>query len=166
VGQATVEAGPNSQAGCTLLQEAPVIVTKLRAEGRFQGAPLLRDHGVGSGMRAVIQGRDRPFGVFGAHTTRRRTFTSDDVHFLQAVAGVLAQAIARKRAEAALQKADEALEARQRELIQSEGRPAQLVASAMDAIIAVDGDQRIVLFNGASPDDRLTARRRARLTGR
>jgi hypothetical protein len=38
-------------------------------------------------MSVVIQGRDRPFGVFGAHTTRRRTFTSDDVHFLQAVAG-------------------------------------------------------------------------------
>jgi hypothetical protein len=39
VGQATVEAGPNSQAGLTLLQEAPLIVTNLHAERRFQGTP-------------------------------------------------------------------------------------------------------------------------------
>jgi PAS domain S-box-containing protein len=150
VGQATVAAGPHSQAGYTLRHETPVLVTDLRTEGRFQGAPLLRDHGVVSGVSVVIQGGDRPFGVFGAHTRRQRTFTAEDVHLLQAVAGMLAQAIARKAAEAALQKADEALGARQRELLQSEGRLAQLIASAMDAIITVDGDQRIVEFNAAA----------------
>lgn len=54
-------------------------------------------------MSLIIPGRDRPFGVLGAHTTRRRTFSEDDVNFLQAIANVLAIAIERKEAEKALQ---------------------------------------------------------------
>jgi PAS domain S-box-containing protein len=102
VGHATVGAGTESQAGYTLLCSEPVIVEDLRTETRFSGPPLLHDHGVASGISTVIHGKDRPFGVLGAHTTRRRTFTKDDVHFLQALASVLATAIERKRAEDAL----------------------------------------------------------------
>ncbi|MBI3951058.1 MAG: GHKL domain-containing protein [Acidobacteria bacterium] len=58
----------------------------------------------------------------GAHTTRRQAFTQDDVHFLQAVANVLATAIERKWAEEELQKYYEHLE----ELVQA--RTAELKA--------------------------------------
>jgi signal transduction histidine kinase len=47
-----------------------------------------------SGMSTIIRGPDKPWGVLGAHTTRRRLFTDDDVNFLQAVANVLAGAVA------------------------------------------------------------------------
>ncbi|NIQ76631.1 MAG: hypothetical protein GTN93_00720, partial [Anaerolineae bacterium] len=40
--------------------------------------------------------------VLGAHTTRQRTFTGDDVHFLQAAANVLAIAVERKRVDETL----------------------------------------------------------------
>jgi len=99
VGQATVSAGTESQAGYTLLSDAPVIVADLRTETRFSGPPLLHDHGVVSGMSVIIQDRAKPFGVLGAHTTRRRRFTKDDINFLQAVANLLATVIERQRAE-------------------------------------------------------------------
>jgi len=104
VGRATVPAGTESQAGYTLLSPEPVIVEDLRREGRFTGPPLLHDHGVVSGVSVIIQGPARPYGVLGAHTTSRRAFTKDDVHFLQAVANTLGTAIERKRAEEALGK--------------------------------------------------------------
>jgi PAS domain S-box-containing protein len=99
VGQATVPASRGSQAGYTLFAGRPVIVENLATETRFTGPALLVEHGVVSGLSVVIRDRRRPFGVLGAHTTRQRTFTQDDAHFLEAVANLLATGIARSRAE-------------------------------------------------------------------
>jgi PAS domain S-box-containing protein len=99
VGNATVGAGLDSQAGYTLFSSEPVIVEDLPTEGRFSGPPLLNEHGVVSGASVVVQGRDGPFGVLGVHTTAHRIFSKDDVNFLQAAANVLAMAIERKEAE-------------------------------------------------------------------
>ncbi len=104
VGQATVGAGRDSQAGYTLLSSEPVIVEDLRAETRFSGPPLLHDHGVVSGLSVIIPGSLRPFGVLGAHTSSRRKFTAHDVHFLQDVAHLLTVAIERQRAEETLRR--------------------------------------------------------------
>jgi GAF domain-containing protein len=102
VGHATVGAGTESQAGYPLLSDEPVIVEDLITETRFSGPPLLHDHGVVSGISTIIYGKNQPFGVLGAHTTRRQMFTKDDVHFLQAVANVIAEANERKQAEEVL----------------------------------------------------------------
>jgi diguanylate cyclase (GGDEF)-like protein/PAS domain S-box-containing protein len=99
VGQETVDAATDSQAGYTLLSREPVIVEDLRTEKRFSGPRLLHERGIVSGLSITIQGQNRPFGVLGAHTARRRTFTEDDVNFLQSVANILATAIERKQAE-------------------------------------------------------------------
>ncbi|MEW6569981.1 MAG: PAS domain S-box protein [Nitrospirota bacterium] len=124
VGRGTVSAGTESQAGYTLSSDKPVIVEDLRTETRFSGPPLLHDHGVVSGMSVIIPGREDPFGVLGAHTTQQRTFTQDDIHFLQAVANVLAEAIEQKRADEELQK--------------SEKKYRSLIEQAADAIVIVD----------------------------
>ncbi|MEK7369212.1 MAG: protoglobin domain-containing protein, partial [Planctomycetota bacterium] len=97
VGHATVGTGADSQAGYTLLSNEPVIVEDLSTETRFSGPPLLRDHGVVSGISVIIQTKDGPFGVLGAHTTRQRRFTRDNSNFLQAIANVLAAAIEHSR---------------------------------------------------------------------
>ncbi len=68
VGRATEKTGFGSQAGYTLLSEEPVIIENLREEERFSASALLRDHGVVSGMSVIVQGRERPFGILGAHT--------------------------------------------------------------------------------------------------
>jgi PAS domain S-box-containing protein len=99
VGRATEEVGLGSHAAYTLRSEEPVIVEDLRTETRFSTSALLREHGAVSGMSVVIGGSVRPFGVLGAHTRECRTFSEDDVNFLQAVAHVLAAAIERQRVE-------------------------------------------------------------------
>ena len=76
-----------------------MIVEDLRAEKRFRSPPLLFDRHVVSGLSVIIHGRRQPYGVLAAHTTRRRRFTNDDVHFLQSLANVLAAAIERRELE-------------------------------------------------------------------
>ena len=89
VGNATVGADLNSQAGYTLLSDKPVIVEDLRTDARFQGSSLLRDHRIVSGLSLSIRGPEGPIGVLGAYTARPRAFTADDIHFLQGVAQLL-----------------------------------------------------------------------------
>ena len=107
VGRATERTGLDSQAGFTLLSEEPVILEDLRKEERFSASTLLRDHGVVSGMSVIVHGQERPFGVLGAHTKNSRTFTGDDINFLQAVANVLAASIERVEAEEKLREVRE-----------------------------------------------------------
>jgi PAS domain S-box-containing protein len=102
IGQATVSAAKESQAGFTLLSDGPVIVQNLRMETRFNDTPFLNAHGVVSGLSVIIQGREGPYGVLGAHTASTRRFSTDDVNFLRSIANVLAEAIGRKSAEAGL----------------------------------------------------------------
>jgi PAS domain S-box-containing protein len=107
VGQASVSNDINSQAGYTMLAQSPVIVGNLKQETRFHGPELLDDHDVVGGISVVIHGQESAFGVLGAHTTKERVFTKDDVYFLQAIANVLATAIERHRFEKALKISEE-----------------------------------------------------------
>ncbi|MBV9848761.1 MAG: GAF domain-containing protein, partial [Armatimonadetes bacterium] len=109
VGHVTVGA---EAAGCqsyyTLACIEPVIVHDYNTETRFSIPPLLQEHGAVSGLSVVIggQGRRQPFGVLGVHTRQRRDFTEDDIHFLQAIANVLAAAIERQQAETQLRESE------------------------------------------------------------
>ena len=97
IGKATVSAGLDSQAGYTLISKEPVIANDLRTETRFSGPPLLHEHGIMSGMSAVIHGKDKPYGVMGIHTTRTREFDVNDANFLQSVANIIASVIEKKQ---------------------------------------------------------------------
>ena len=111
VGNATVPVGADSQAGYTMLTGKAVIVEHLSRETRFSGPALLREHGIVSGMSVIIPGVDRRFGVLGTHTVRPRSFTDDDIRFLEAVGTVLCEAIERSRSEEALKSSREELRA-------------------------------------------------------
>ena len=104
IGKATVPTDKGTQPGFTLSAGEPVVVEDLSKEKRFRGSPLLLDHGVVSGVTVAIAGNGKAFGVMGAHTTNRRKFTEDEVHFLLAIATVLAMGVARNLAEAKLVK--------------------------------------------------------------
>jgi two-component system sensor kinase FixL len=84
-------------------------------------------------MSVVIPGRDRPFGVLGAHTIKQRSFTADDVYFLEAVANVLSDAIERKQAEEEIQRGQRWLQS--------------LIETTQDAVLSIDRQGRVVLFN-------------------
>ncbi len=102
VGRATVPNDAGSQAGYTLQFEDPVIVNDVAKEERFAPLEILVEHGVKSGISAIIGSPAEPFGVLGIHSRERRTFTEDDANFLQAMANVLAGSIDRNLAEESL----------------------------------------------------------------
>lgn len=102
VGQAIVEVAPNTQAAYVLVSSEPLVVEGLGDEHRFRPQPLYQQHGVVSSVNLIIRGHAGTFGVLGAHSQKVRSFTRDDIHFLQSVANVLAMAIELKRAEEAL----------------------------------------------------------------
>jgi PAS domain S-box-containing protein len=108
VGDTIVSAGFGSRAGYALISEEPVIVEDLATETRFDPPLLLVEHGAVSGMSVVIHGQQRPFGVICADTTSHRTFSEDDINFLQAVANVLATAIEREGAQEQVEEGREA----------------------------------------------------------
>jgi PAS domain S-box-containing protein len=105
VGHTVEEAGRGSHSGYTLLAKAPVILQDLRTETRFAPPPLLTEHDIVSGITVVIQTPTGPFGVLAAHTREHRIFGQNDIDFLQAMANVLAAAVARHAGEQRLRAA-------------------------------------------------------------
>ena len=103
VGRATFKSS-DSQAGYTLRSEHPVIVEDAPTETRFVPLPMLLGEPIVSSMSVVISTRKGPYGALGAHSKRRRTFTNDEIHFLQAIANVLGAVIERNQAEAQVER--------------------------------------------------------------
>lgn len=99
VGGATVELRPGTPAGQVVLDQAPVLIEDLRTDGRYPAPSMAREHGVVSSLTVPLYGQARPLGVLGVHTARPRRFPEGDVHFVQAVANVVATAMERHRHE-------------------------------------------------------------------
>lgn len=93
VGSAQVDAKGQSQAGYTLLREAPVVVPNLAEETRFHGPELLTSHGVKSGISTVIRSGGAIWGVIGIHSRDEDRFDDQDIDFVTSVASLLGQAI-------------------------------------------------------------------------
>ncbi len=105
VGQTTVGTNLESQGGYTLISGGPVVVEDLRTEERFNGPPLLLEHGVVSGISTIIRISGHVYGVLGAFTKRKRAFADAEVDFLKDVAELLGVAMERRQAEEATQSA-------------------------------------------------------------
>jgi diguanylate cyclase (GGDEF)-like protein/PAS domain S-box-containing protein len=97
-----VSAATDSHAGAALESDLHVIVDDWSNEGRFTMPPALRVLGFGSSLAVVIDGKEHPFGVLDVHSAEPNRFTPQDVHFVQAAANVLADAIERHAADQAL----------------------------------------------------------------
>ncbi len=94
----------SGQSMAAYLQSAsgPVIMEDYAGETRFTVPDVFLRAGMRSGVGMLIHGRDGHYGFLGAHTSKKRVFTEDDVHFLQSLANVLSEAVTRTGAEAAL----------------------------------------------------------------
>ncbi|HKV45580.1 MAG TPA: EAL domain-containing protein [bacterium] len=133
---ASVDGGPTSQAGYTLLSSTPVIVEDYRTEVRFQVPALVHRHPLAGGMSVAIPGRDRPFGVLAVATTTPRTFSEEDATFLQGVATVFAAAIERRRTHDSAQETNQQLRA--------------LADTAPLAIVSLDLNGTVQSWNAAA----------------
>ena len=128
-------AAPGSISGFTLAAGGPVVVEDLRLEKRFDPDEALQQGAVSS-LSVTIKGRERPLGTIGVASKSVRRFSATDMDFLQAVANVLATAMDRARDEQALR--------------QSQARNSAILDTALDSIITIDGEERIVDFNRAT----------------
>jgi diguanylate cyclase (GGDEF)-like protein/PAS domain S-box-containing protein len=97
-----VSAARDSHAGAAIESGLHVIVDDWSNESRYSMPPSLRVLGIRSSLAVVIKGKDGPFGVLDIHSTEPSRFTPKDVHFVQASANVLADAIERHAADQAL----------------------------------------------------------------
>jgi diguanylate cyclase (GGDEF)-like protein/PAS domain S-box-containing protein len=91
--------GDRSQPGATMRSQGSVIVRDWGAEARFDESELIVGHGLASGVGVVIPGSASPFGAIVVHSAQANRFNYEDGVFLQAVANVLAGAIARSEGE-------------------------------------------------------------------
>jgi PAS domain S-box-containing protein len=131
-----VSSRANSQAGYALISNLPVVSPHLRSEARFKPSSLLLEEGIVSSATVIVGSSNQPFGTLGAHTRRQRNFTQDDLHFLQAIANVLATALEQRRAEEALYKSHEFLEA--------------VLENTAEGIVACDAEGQLTFFNRAT----------------
>ncbi len=138
--------GTDSQSGYTLISNEPVIFENYATETRFELFSDLLSHGVRSGISNVIAGRNRPYGVLAANTTKPRRFTPDDAAFIRSIANLIAEAAQRLAAQKILR--------------QSEEYYRSIIHSCSDAVTVVDHDGSLTFVNDAGLSDaRLPASR-------
>jgi PAS domain S-box-containing protein len=159
LGHATVGVGTDSQAGYTLLSDQPVIVEDLQTEKRFARTALLHEHEVVSGITVVVPTSEGPYGILGAHSRRHRSFTTDEVNFLQAVANVLGSFIDRHRAEAQLWRLNQAQRALSRcnQVLVRATDEATLLQQICDVVVEEAG-YRLCWVGRAENDEAKTVR--------
>jgi signal transduction histidine kinase len=130
-------AGEASFAGYTLRLRRPVVVDDWESETRFD-PEIGRSLGLRSGACVVVGGAESPFGILMAVADHIGRFGEEDIGFLQSLANVLAEGVARRRA------AEEIAE-----LATARGR---LVAQALDAEERARRSMSESLHDGALQD--------------
>ncbi len=148
----------HSQGGYSLRSDGPVIVEDLGLEKEIDAPELLTSHGIISGMTVLILAKDGPWGVFGIHSDVRRTFTLDDVHFLQALANVITAVLERERVEEQLRRsrAELALKVAEERLRRSE-RLASLGTLAVGIAHEINNPVNTILMTAESAQAEVVA---------
>ena len=128
VGETTIPADIESQAGYALMSDEPVLVDDLATETRFAGSDLMVKHKIRSGMSVAIRGTRSRYGVLGVHTTKQRQFTVEEADFLRSIANILGSASENSRII---------------EQVEQQARYANALAECASTLLASHGDDRI-----------------------
>lgn len=88
-----IDTGTSSQAGYTLLEEHSILIRDLADETRFESSKLLNDHGVRSGIGALIVVGETAWGVISLHDRKVDAFGAEDLAILEAASNIIAMTI-------------------------------------------------------------------------
>jgi len=103
-GPLSADLNPSSLFTYVIGSPETVVLKDLPSITRFEVPGFLKELGVISSVMAAIPGHPLPYGILTANTRVQAEFAPEDLSFLQAVAGVLATARARKTAEESMAK--------------------------------------------------------------
>jgi serine/threonine-protein kinase RsbW len=165
----------SSHAAHVCLAREVSVVPDFEADTRFPDSRHLTRSGLRSAAAVPIRGgAERALGVLAVHDVEPRDFVAADVFYLRAVANILAAAIARERAQAALVRLQEtsALLAEARtprqigEVIVSSGAAAVGAAAGWMAEVSRAGDALELLASFGHDASRIEAFRTIRLDSR
>ncbi len=92
-------AGEDGLPGYALRVDSTVVVDDYASEDRFVKSAMQQQLGIASAVAAPIGARGRHFGVIVVSCREARTYSPDDVSFLQSVANVAGAAVERARAD-------------------------------------------------------------------
>jgi len=144
-----VPTGARSQSGYTLRTGKPVIIEDMARETRFEISEAVASSDVVSSVSVVIEAGEAPLGVLCAFTTVQRTFAPEDVHFLQAIANVITEAIQRQRADASIRIEYERAETASRGKSEFLSRMSHELRTPLNAII---GFTQLLELDNPSPN--------------
>ncbi|HET7435329.1 MAG TPA: PAS domain S-box protein, partial [Thermoanaerobaculia bacterium] len=125
----------NSQSGYTLETRSGIISNNHEHETRFATSAELLQRGVIASMTSVIRAATGDYGVLSVHAREPRSWTEQDLAFLNSLANVVGTAIERTRAEAVLHEQSEAIRA--------------IVEGSPDLIMRIDTTGRVLYVNAA-----------------
>jgi PAS domain S-box-containing protein len=131
-----INANEGSRSAFVLKSKAPIIVDDINSETRFNTPPHFFDLKIKSGISVIIKGKDITYGISSAHTIDKRSFTMEDINFLQSISNVLASALDNQQTENALR--------------QSEANLKALTENTADAIWSVGLDHKVLTLNSAA----------------
>ena len=123
-----------SQAGYAMGTGRPVVISDYATEKRF-GTELFVSHGLRTGIAVPVVGPTRKFGVLTAQTRSIKKFSDADVHFMESLAAVLAEAMTRELSK--------------RDLTESEARFRSVVEGSSEIIFSVSATGEITSLNPA-----------------
>ncbi|MGE3843433.1 MAG: ATP-binding protein, partial [Vicinamibacterales bacterium] len=152
VGAMLLRSDSDSQVTFALQHDEAMVTSGTEPMG-FHALPLFREHGIMSGISVVLPGPEGPIGVLGAYATDSRGFAAGEVHFVQAVANILAAAVERKDAEADLVQSQIRLQSVQK--MEAIGRLAGGIAHDFNNLVQAIGGYTEILLKRLPEHDTL-----------
>ena len=149
-----------------LTTRGPVVTSDLLTDAELEISPLERAAGARAAIVVPIDGPTRPFGTLGAMSERAHHFQQEDAAFLTAIANVLADAVERRAAEAAIAEISAARGRLVAQAIDAEDRARRRISEALhdgavQDLLAVRNE--LYLMAGRGGDDAALAAAQERL---